>query len=240
VTRVALVLRVSTQEQADSRLGLESQESLCRDAIRGEIEEASVTAYVDEGVSGSIPLALRPRGRELVAAIENRAFDVVVALTQDRLFRSMLDALGTLERWRELKVRLFLVDGGWVDVGDDDAWTQFVIRALFAEMELRRGKKRTKRALKALRDRGVKLGAPPLGFRSAAYMDGTVKVNAGARVVVPEEQAVIDRILAMRAGRKKVPYRTIAALLNEEGAPTRRGGKWHPQTVKLIAERGAV
>jgi DNA invertase Pin-like site-specific DNA recombinase len=46
---------------------------------------------VEEGVSGPVPVAERPKGGALFAAL--RKGDVVIAPKLDRLFRSALDAL---------------------------------------------------------------------------------------------------------------------------------------------------
>jgi DNA invertase Pin-like site-specific DNA recombinase len=51
----------------------------------------------------------------------------------------------------------------------------------------------------------------------------------GALVVVPEEAAVVERIFRLKA--EGIPPRRIAERLTEEGAITRRGGRWSYSTV---------
>lgn len=240
MTRVALYSRVSTAEQAESKLGLESQATLCRATVAREVPDGRlIDVFSDEGVSGSIPISARPQGRLLTAAIEAGQVDVVVALAQDRLFRGLLDALATLQRWDELGVRLLLVDGGWYDTEDDERFMAMAMRGLFAEMERRAARKRTKRALGAARLRGTKLGGVPFGFRPAVTIVDGKKLNAGVHVPVAAEQVVIERVRAIRGGGVR-SYRDVATILNREGVPAPRGGRWMAEQVRRIVSRGTV
>jgi site-specific DNA recombinase len=240
--RIAIYTRVSTQEQAESKLGLESQNALCVSAAtRGRDcgSSTSVRFFSDPGVSGSVPLGRRPDGRQLVEAIESGSVDVVVALTQDRLFRGLLDTLATLQRWDELGVRLLLVDGGWYDNEDDERFMSMAMRGLFAEMERRAARKRTKRALEAARTRGTKLGGVPFGWRPAVTIADGKKLNAGVHVPVEAEQIVIERVRALRSGGIR-SFRDVAAVLNREGVPAPRGGRWMAEQVRRVVSRGRV
>jgi putative DNA-invertase from lambdoid prophage Rac len=60
--------------------------------------------FVDAGVSGSTPLARRPEGGKLLAAL--RPGDVVIAAKMDRCFRSAFDALQTIEGFKRRKISL--------------------------------------------------------------------------------------------------------------------------------------
>lgn len=243
--RAAIYRRVSTAEQADSRLGLDSQLSLAVEAMRREvfgddhvalIFDAEIGVFTDAGVSGSVPLALRKDGRRLTEAIEAGEIGIVVALTQDRLFRSLLDALATLEHWQELGVRVLLVDGGFLDTDDDDRWMAMAMRGLFAEMERRSARKRTKRALRAAAENGKRLGGVPYGSRTAAHFVDGRKVDGGVHVPVADEQAVIGRIRALRPGRT---FREVAAELNSQSVPAPRGDRWHGETVRRVLGRAS-
>jgi hypothetical protein len=44
-----------------------------------------------------------------------------------------------------------------------------------------------------------------------------------------DEQAVLERVRAMRAEGASLP--DIAGVLNGEGVPSKRGARWWPQTV---------
>ena len=234
---VVLMLRVSTKEQADSRLGLESQETLGRAAIQREMPGAEVIVLSEEGVSGSVPLAERPEGRKLTDLIATKRVAAVFALTQDRLFRSMIDALATLDRWSELGVRLFLVDGGWIDLSDDGEWTKFVIQAFAAELERRNVRKRTKRALRAATERGKRVGGVPYGLKTRARIVEGRKVDAGVYDPVPEHMAVIEKVRLYHA--EEGSLRKTAARLRSEAIPTQRGGTWSGEQVRKIVRRAS-
>src|SRR5215831_9292708 len=80
-------VRVSSEEQADSGLGLEAQRqriaAYC--AMKG-LRLAEV--FADPGISGGKPLASRSAGSQLLAAAnKSKAFVIVAKL--DRLFRSV-------------------------------------------------------------------------------------------------------------------------------------------------------
>jgi hypothetical protein len=51
-------------------------------------------------------------------------------------------------------------------------------------------------------------------------------------VPLAEEQAIVGRIQALRANGW--PLRRIAGALNDDGIPTKQGGRWFAQTVKDI------
>ena len=59
--------------------------------------------------------------------------------------------------------------------------------------------------------------------------------NRERMVVVPKEVAIVRRILeGWRAGGT---YLGIAAQLNAEDVPTKRGGRWYAATVRGIVQR---
>ena len=102
-------LRVSTAEQATNGDSLETQ----RQQVTGYAMMKGwqvAEFFVEAGVSGSVPLAERPEGRRLLAAVE--AGDVVVTPKLDRMFRSASDALGTLEELKDQGIGLHMIDLG--------------------------------------------------------------------------------------------------------------------------------
>ena len=56
----------------------------------------------------------------------------------------------------------------------------------------------------------------------------------------PEEQPIVDRMMALRKGSQSgggMTYEEIGNLLNSEGVPTRRGGRWWATTVRKALRR---
>ena len=97
-------VRVSSEEQADSGLGLEAQRqriaAYC--AMKGL---HLVEVFEDPGISGGKPLASRPAGSQLLAAAnKTKAFVIVAKL--DRLFRSVADAANVIADIEKKGIRL--------------------------------------------------------------------------------------------------------------------------------------
>jgi DNA invertase Pin-like site-specific DNA recombinase len=166
--------RVSTTEQAsDDRTSLQTQEREIRGSamIRGV---DCVEIYSDPGVSGSIPLAERPAGARLVAALEPGT--LVVASKLDRIFRSASDALSTVERWKAQGIDLILVDCGTEPVSaNGNSKLFFGILASVAEFEKGRIAERMREGRKGKAERGGHIGGlPPYGFRKVGHGRGAM------------------------------------------------------------------
>ena len=91
---VAVYMRVSSDDQRD-RETIKTQ----RDAIDRWLmlnpQYRVYRYYEDDGISGTIPLALRPQGRMLLADANSARFQKVVVLRASRLGREEADLLGT-------------------------------------------------------------------------------------------------------------------------------------------------
>jgi len=72
------------------------------------------------------------------------------------------------------------------------------------------------------------VGAPGLGAR----------VEAGALVADQDEAETVARIRALAAEGRTL--RAIAAVLDQEGRRTKRGGKWAAETVRKVLARRAA
>lgn len=98
-TAVALYARVSTEDQAE-RQTIQAQLDFLRKYC--DLHQIPVAGeYVDDGISGTVPLDRRPEGRRLLDDAEARRFGAVLAYRVDRLGRSLralLDAHDDLER----------------------------------------------------------------------------------------------------------------------------------------------
>ena len=81
-----LYLRVSSDEQADSGLGIAAQRAACIRYCNNN-NLALLGIYADEGVSGSTQLAERPQLAQLINKL--KAGDVVVYLNRARLGRGV-------------------------------------------------------------------------------------------------------------------------------------------------------
>lgn len=103
--RVAIYLRVSTDEQAEKGHGLEVQKDIlvkrCED-LGYSLEERHI--YSDGGYSGSLPINKRPALKLLFEAAEQKQFDVVLVYRLDRFFRNLKHVIMAVEKLTECKV----------------------------------------------------------------------------------------------------------------------------------------
>jgi putative DNA-invertase from lambdoid prophage Rac len=212
--------RVSTVKQVDEGESLEVQQR----TISGYALMHGMTVdqtFIERGVSGSKPLADRPQGAALLAAI--MPGDVVITPKLDRMFRSALDALDVLGKLKERGIALHMIDLGGDVTSNGVSKLVFTILSAVAEAERDRTRERVAEVKRDQRTRGHYLGGkPPFGYR----------VADGALVPDPAQQAAIARMRTMRAAG--APLRTIADALANEGVPVSFRG------VKNILDAGRM
>jgi DNA invertase Pin-like site-specific DNA recombinase len=200
-------VRVSCDDQ---RLGPDAQ----RSAIEAWARQAGVDVvawHADLGVSGGSDLDARPALAAAIGELRARRAGVLVVAKRDRLARDVAVA-AAVERAAEASgAKIVSADGAGNGDGPADAFMRAVIDAAAAyERGLIRA--RTRAALRAKRDRGMRAGNVPFGFVAAP--DGTLTTHA-------PEQRVIDRVRELRtAGRT---LRAIVAECAADGIASRAG-----------------
>jgi len=203
--------RVSTAEQANSGLSLETQQQQITGycMMRGW---TVATFFVEAGVSGSVPLADRPEGQRLLAALQPG--DVLVTARLDRTFRSASDALGTLEQLKEDKIGLHMIDLGGDVTGNGISKLVFTILSAVAENARDAIRERVREAKRYRVTQNLFNGGKrPFGF-DVIEEDETKHLVPNAN-----EQAALARGRALRDEGKS--YRDIAQVwASEFGIPT--------------------
>jgi putative DNA-invertase from lambdoid prophage Rac len=160
---------------------------------------------VEEGVSGSIPVAERPAAGPLFTKLTKG--DVVVAPKLDRLFRSALDALQVVAELKARGVALHLLDLGGDISGNGLSKLFLTIAAAFAEAERDRIRERIGQVKADQKARGRYLGGKvPFGFRRG---------ESGELVPHEAEQEAIREMVALRAQGR--PLRAIAEVMQAIG-----------------------
>ena len=216
-------IRVSTQEQANEGVSLAAQEARIRAYCT--VAGLELVAMIrEEAVSGSVPLARRPAGTELVLTVARRQAAHVVAVKLDRLFRDAVDALEQSRAWDRAGVALHLVDCGGQAIDTRSAVGRMFLTMLAACAELERNltAERTAAALAHKKSNREAYSPTPYGFD-----------REGARLVEnPAELAAVERIRELAAAGASL--RGIARELAAEGIAAKRGGRWHPQSVAEI------
>jgi site-specific DNA recombinase len=225
--------RTSTIKQAGpDKTTIEEQLAKCKAvaSLRGSVGKYDFQTLTDAGVSGSVPLYDRPGGRTLVDALNPN--DCVIASKMDRIFRSGVDALATVERFKKQKIGLILCDIGIEPVADSPVATMFFsMLAAFAQFERERICERIAEGKKAKAAKGGLAGGPvPFGF---------TKVGEGPKAIlvrneVEEEHIRAAKYYATHAKRKRRPTQ-IARLMADEGMLGRDGKPYHRATIwKMI------
>jgi site-specific DNA recombinase len=219
-------VRCSTNEQADSGLGLEAQaERIGAYCTVRRLDLADI--ITDAGVSGGKPLAQRKGGQKLLEAVKRKHAQAVVMLKLDRMFRNAGDCLATVEQWEKLGVALHVVDLGGNGVDTASAMGRFmlVVLAGAAEMERNLTRERTRSALNVKKANGQRVGTMPYGYDLAD--DGVTLVPNEA------EQAVVATMKAMRASGATLE--AIAEQLTARGVPTKKArARWSHCTVRSV------
>jgi DNA invertase Pin-like site-specific DNA recombinase len=221
-------LRVSTDRQGRSGLGLEAQRETVGTYLNGGSWEL-IGEYV-EVESGRA--SDRPELEKALARCRVMGATLVVAnvsrLTRNPDFMSRLVEAGVEVRFCDLPK----IEG---PAG------RFMLRQMLAVAELEAGliSERTKKALAAAKARGVKLGGDRGNLRAVG--DKGREISRAARI-----KKAADRVtdLAPIIAEIRVSGATslggIAKALNERGIRTPRGAEWQPVQVKRVMEKIAA
>lgn len=198
-------LRVSTDEQGESGLGLDAQ----RATITTEADRRGWAMTWATDIASGKSTDRRP---ELVAALD--ALDrgdaqVLVVAKLDRLARSVLDFAEIMARAARAGWSIVCLDIA-VDTTTPAGEMMATVTAAFAQYERRLIGQRTREALARKRAQGARLGRP---------------------VTLPTELRA--QIVNRRAAGATL--RQIAAELNDANVPTAQGGaRWYPATISAV------
>jgi DNA invertase Pin-like site-specific DNA recombinase len=196
-------LRVSTEEQAISGLGLADQKAV----IENEASRRGWTDLdfmVDKGYSAKN--LVRPSISTALNELKGGNASVLVVSKLDRLSRSLLDFATLMERANREGWQIVVLDIA-IDTTQPSGQLMANVMAAFAEYERQLIGSRTSAALQQLKTQGVRLGRP--------------------RTL---DAAIAARILEARSVGQTL--QSIANDLNSDGVQTARNGvRWYPSTV---------
>jgi len=153
--RAALYVRVSTDAQT-----VENQIRELRQ-VAGRRGWDVVEVYRDAGISDAKGRNGRPGLDSMLKDASRRRFDIVVAWAIDRLGRSLIDLLDTIQHLEACGVDLYL-DQQAIDTTTPMGKLVFQVTGAFAEFERTMIRQRIKAGLKRAVAQGVKLGRPKI------------------------------------------------------------------------------
>lgn len=174
IRRVALYLRVSTDKQT-----VENQEIQLRQIAERRGWEV-VEIYNDAGISGAKGRKDRPGLDQMLNDASRRKFDVVMAWAIDRLGRSLVDLLGTIQHLEAVGVDLYL-DQQAIDTTTPMGKLVFQITGAFAEFERSMIRTRVYAGLARARAQGKILGRPKVDEKTEAAIRHALKRGTGIK-----------------------------------------------------------
>ena len=213
-------IRVSTQRQGRSGLGLEAQKEAIQSFLAsrgGEVLPNAEFREVESGAHNDRP--------QLALAIER------VRATGASLLVAKLDRLSRDAEFI-LRLRRSGVPFVCADMPEADS-TTIGIMAIIAEKERELVKTRTKAALERAKARGKAVGNPN-GAKAFGENAGKGAVEARRRKAAEFLERVGRTVKGLRA--QDMSLRQIADELNRLEIKARRGGRWQATTVKRVLD----
>jgi len=210
-------VRVSTDQQVESGLGLKAQKSVIAEYAQ-KIQCSDCIIFCDEGFSGALALDKRPGMLEAIAALNKGA--LLVVAKRDRLGRDPM-VLAMIESAVKRKgARIVSAAGEGTETDEPTAILMRRMVDAFGEYERLIIGARTKAALKTKKDKGQRVGHIPYGKRLA---------DDGIHLETNEDEAtILGTIHRLRALKNSI--RAIARQLNSAGM-LNRGARWNHSSV---------
>ena len=172
VKRAAMYVRVSTDAQT-----VENQIRERRQIAERRGWEV-IEIYRDAGISGAKGRDKRPGLDLMLTDASRRKFDVVMSWAIDRLGRSLIDLLGTIQHLEAVGVDLYL-DQQSIDTTTPMGKLVFQVTGAFAEFERSIIRLRIKAGLKRAVAQGARLGRPKVDIALERKAQKQLKKGVG-------------------------------------------------------------
>lgn len=222
MSRVVAYYRVSTAKQGQSGLGLAAQ----REAVLALCQSRGWEVIAERIEVESGKTADRP---ELAAALHQAKVTgaTLVVAKLDRLSRSV----AFLSALQDSGAKFIAAD-----MPEANELTVHIMAAV-AQAERQAISKRTKEALRAAKAAGRKLGNPNGAAALRRARKGNQAAVAKVKARADENARELAPIIADVRASGASSLGAIAAELNARHIQTRRGGRWHPSSVRNLLER---
>lgn len=207
---IAKYHRVSTDTQ-----NLERQTTATAEYCANHFQGEEVVSYVDASTGTDTQ---RDGYQRLMSDVESGEIDRVIVKSVSRVSRSIRDLDRTVERLREHKVSLHIIDEGLTMKPDDDDPFQramFRLLGVFAQLEAEMTQKRVKEGIAARQESDdYSHGPAPLGFEKE---DGSlVESKRYDRVVTVLEMVARDEMSKRQAADElETSRRTVGRAIDE-------------------------
>ncbi|MFE0420808.1 recombinase family protein, partial [Streptomyces tendae] len=212
-------IRVSTDEQAKHGYSIAAQiERL--EAYCVSQEWSLIDTFIDDGYSAKD--LNRPQFKEMMNRIKNEDIDVLLVYRLDRLTRSVLDLYEILKILDEHNC-MFKSATEVYDTTNAMGRLFITLVAAIAQWERENTAERVKLGMEKKTKLGKwKGGMAPYGYK---VVNKELEINE-------DEEPLIKYIFHLS---KTLGFYSIAKKITEQGFTTRKGGDWHVDTVRDIA-----
>lgn len=214
-------IRVSTQKQGVSGLGLDAQ----RNAISTYVnDKGKIIKEFEEIESGKKGFDGRPQLQIAIEYCKKNKCDLVIGKI-DRLARDVRFFLEVIDT---CKVNIRFSD--LPDINPNTAEGRMILTsmAVFAEYEAKKISQRTKEALAVAKSNGIRLGVK--GADNIASMNQV-------RIARAEDFAMKMEPLITSLHKQGFSLRKIASALNDSGSKTAKGKEWTAVQVSSVLKR---
>jgi DNA invertase Pin-like site-specific DNA recombinase len=207
IKRAAIYVRVSTDKQT-----IENQLRELRRVAEHRGWKV-VQEYRDAGISGAKGREARPGLDAMLKDAQRRRFDVVMAWAIDRLGRSLIDLLGTIQALEACGVDLYL-DQQALDTTTPAGKLMFQITCAFAEFERSMIRQRVNAGLKRAVEAGKQLGRPRIDPALEKRIQNQLRAGKGMLAVAKEcgvGSGTVQRVAREMAGARPFDDASVAA-----------------------------
>ena len=213
-------LRVSTDMQEESGLGLDAQKNQIE--TYADSEGIEIVRWYRDTESGASRVDARDGLSALVKDLESN--QTVLVAKRDRLSRDLMLSLWIEKEISKVHCTLESCDGA----GNGDSPTDVLLKNLilaFGEFERNMISERTRAAMKEL-GKKRKLGRPPYGYRYADH--GVLEED-------PETYPTLERIRVLQ--KEGLNPNKITRMINAEGHRSQTGKEFKRNSMLLILNR---
>lgn len=229
--RIAIYLRVSTDEQAEKNISIPAQESRIRSYCKSKGWTVISEPYIDNGYSGKN--LERPAIQQLIKDCKEDKFDAVAVWKLDRLSRRQRDAIHIIEdvfglnpesKNIERKIDLISVTES-IDTSTPMGRAQLGIMFIFSQLERETIIERSRFGKKEAAEQGRFGGGLPYGY--------DYNKEKGQLVVNPVQAEAVKMIFEYYL-TGKYGFNTIANIMTEKGFAGQRTSYMQKDQVKNV------
>ncbi len=217
--RVALYVRVSTEEQAEEGFSIDGQIKNLTDYCERN-NYSIIDIYKDEGVSGKSIKGRTALNRLLEDCVSNK-FDMVIVWKVSRLARRQVDFVNIIAHFEEYSIAFNSISEN-IDASTPVGRAMLQMMGSFAELERNTILDNLKMGMKQRASEGKWNGGIVLGYKS----------QNKKLVIVESEANIVKHIFELYLSGKG--YKAIANQLNHEGFQTKKGKAFSINSVRQI------